>query len=136
MLTEKEFFDLIKFTIKGADTSDVPILSREQARAFFLRFIREVGGPAGVEVVFDVDGSTLSPSSRATWAEDKARARAADRLLLAVRINGKTEIHEFPRKFLNAPIQMTQNLSDDDWDELALLQATQTLKGHVLRKGR
>jgi hypothetical protein len=129
-LTDQEFSDLFKYVLQGADVAGAPVLSREKARAFYLQLILK-WVPPDVEVIFDMDGLTLAPDVQAKWAESKTRARAADRLLLAVVVNGKTELHEFPRRGHAVPEQMTRNLIESDWDEFALLQATNTLKRRI-----
>jgi hypothetical protein len=133
-LTDQEYSELYKYMLKGADWKDAPILSREKARAFYLRMIRQRSAPENVKVVFDVDGKTLTPQRQATWARDKAVERAGGQLLLAVIVDGVTEIHGFPLHPYQLPDQMTRNLLDADWDEIALLDATMVLKYRLARR--
>lgn len=133
-LTEAEFKDLFKFMLQGADVSEAPVLSREKARAFYLRMIGMYEVPGNVPLEFDVDGRTLPPAQRTTWADSKTRARAAGRLLLAPIINGRTELHDFPLRPYQAPETMTRNLTDADWEEIALLEATNTLRRQAVQR--
>lgn len=131
-LTELEFEELRKYMLPGADVTNAPVLSRERARQFYLRLVSQPE-LAGIEIVFDLEGATLPAQMQARWVEDKITAKAAGRLLLAVIIDGKTELHEFPLKPHRIPEPMTRNLIDSDWDEIALLDATNSLKRRVLK---
>ncbi len=131
-LTDSEFSELAQYLFQ--DTRSAPVLSRDKARAFYLRWISQGSVPEGVEIILDPRGDTLSPEMRARWGDDQRRARAANRLLLAVVVNGSTTRHEFPRHPHPIPEQMTRNLLDADWDEIAMLNATNSLKRRIARR--
>jgi len=131
-LTDSEFSALSRYLYQGADTRDAPVLSRSKARAFYLRWIAQ-SSTSEIEVIFDPHGDTLPPAVRATWGEDKIRARTHRHLRLAVIVNGATKIHEFPLHPHPVPEQMTRNLLDSDWDEIGMLDATNTLKRWIAR---
>jgi len=133
-LTDQEFSELKLHLRRLEDWKNAPELSREKARAFYFRLIRERSGPGKEEVLFDLDGSTLPPERRATWAEDKAKARASGTLLLAVVADGKTVIAQYPLRPDPMPDQMTRNLLDSDWEEIALLDATNMFRNRNPQK--
>lgn len=135
-LTDAEFNGLIRFMIANADISAAPVLAREKARDFFLRLAGRGRGLENVEVKFDLNGSTLHEQYRATWTESQARARKAGRLLLAPIFDDKAQLHEFPLKPYRAPEPMTRNLTEADWDEIALLDATSTLRRQLSNRKR
>ncbi len=133
-LTDQEYAALHRFVENGANWSEAPTLSRDQARAFYFRLIRQRATPGESTVVFDLDGSTLSPARRATWEADKIKARQDGKLLLAVVVDGETKVMFYPLRSDPMPQPMVRNLLDSDWEEIALLDAMNTLKGIGGRK--
>lgn len=136
-LTEADYQELFGYTLQGADTSRAPVLSREKARMFYLEKIQRMfRSVADIQVVFDTDGRTLPPERAASWASDQARAKAAGMLLLAVIMDGKTQVHETPRRPFPMPEPMVRNLTESDWDEIGLLVATNSFRGRLKRTGK
>jgi hypothetical protein len=130
-LTDEEFAELSKFMAKGVDRSAAPILSREKARAFYLRYLGQMGAPRDAGVVYDVEGRTLRPETGARWAQDRARSRADGHLRLAVVGKNVTGVSEGVLRPPTVPERMTRNLTDADWEDIAMFEVT-----NVIQRGR
>ena len=132
-ITDQEYSEFYKYLLDGSTWKDAPTLSREKARAFCLRMVRERGTRAAngsklANIIFDPEGSTLPPERRATGSADRTKARARGQLLLAMIVDGKSTETLYPLRPDPMPDQMTRNLVESDWEEIALLDVTITLK--------
>jgi hypothetical protein len=130
---DNEYLELCGYLGDRTRWKGAPVLSREKARAFFLRRARENGEAGGdkAAVVLDLNGATLPAERKATWARDKAKALAEGAVLLAIILDGRTQICRYPlRPDYMLPDLMTRNLLDSDWEEIASLDASYTLRNH------
>lgn len=133
VLTDAEYKELFAYYSKFEKRHDAPILSREKARAFLIRLVTEraLKQPVpndGRNVTIDLEGSSLPPERREKWDNDVRRALKENRVLLVVVIDGKPVVTRFPLRIDEAPERMVRNLEEADWEEIALLNATLTLK--------
>lgn len=127
-LSDDEFAHLLKFLARDADRSAAPVLTREKARAFYLRYLGQMSVPPDAGAIIDLEGATLRPESRARWAQDRARARAEGNLLLAVLGKRITGTQQFLRNPRAVPEPMTRNLSDADWDDISMFEAANAIR--------
>lgn len=133
-MADAEFRRLFQYLRADVDKSTAPILSREQARAFYQRLVTEKNVPTAPNVpntrnvIIDLEGRMLSPEQAARWPESQARARAAGRLLLAAQIDGRTMSYEMPQRPYPFPEQMMRNLTEADWQEFGLIDAINSIK--------
>lgn len=121
-LTEVEFLGLMQYARHHATRPPAPVLSREKARALYLRTV--MADPREGALTLDLDGGTFPPERRAQWAEAQARARAgSDRPLAVVHRDGRTRLHNYGGRRYLFPEQMLRNLTDADWEELSRVDA-------------
>ena len=125
-LTEAEFAHLQQLLKRGTKPEEVPVLSRQKARLFWLRLIQAMAVPDNTGIEFDLTGQTLPAEQQVHFRETQALRKSRGSVLILVVINGSPGPNyvSVPRNFWRLPEPMPRNLLEVDWDELSVLNAT------------
>lgn len=133
-MTLEEFKHLCSFLPAQANAGKAaPVLSREKARAFWLRLLADNPVPPDPELVLDFAGTSLSPEKQAEFQQARARAKKEGNLIvLEVRNDGDQHGNTIPINTFGLPESMTQSLLEADWDELSHLTAAWMIRARTL----
>ena len=98
---------------------DPPVLSREKARAFWLRFLESLHIPPDPTLLLDFTGASLPAGEQAEYRESMQRAKTSGQMIaLEVRNDGERHGVTFPTNFFSFPEPFLRNLAESDREEL------------------
>lgn len=110
-----------------------PVLTREKARAFWLRLLEDLRVPSNPDLVLDFTGGSLPPAKQEEFQRARNKAKADGmQMVLEVKADGEYHGNTIPINTFGLPEPMTRHLLESDWEELSSLSAGLMIRARTL----